>query len=144
MADAPQDPLPSSPEDPAAGPAPAGDGAVELSGYLDEGPVGFIRLFEDAARCESYVDIKLQDVVRLFPEDAPDAAPGVTVIAVRGDAVVLICEPVDAQALADPPPEVPSLQEKSVAAPVTLKPVRPPIHGGVLDHPDGWPRRKGA
>ncbi len=81
---------------------PPAQATVELMGYLEEAPPGFVSLFEEATLNGRYVNIKVKDIVSLAPEEGADAAAAQTVIAVGGDARLLICTPVAAGELDDP------------------------------------------
>ena len=77
--------------------------SVELIGFVDAGPAGFVRLFQEPTRLGLYADIELRNVIRLFPEVGVDLAAGQTVIAVHGEAEILICTPVQAARIGDNP-----------------------------------------
>lgn len=108
---------------------PSAQATVELMGYLEEAPSGFVRLVEETTRDGRYVDIEVKDIVSLLPEEGAEAAAAQTVIAVRGDARLLICTPVAAGELDD------TTVDEVVRQPDAV--VRPD------DHEQGWPRRGG-
>lgn len=75
---------------------------VELVGHLDAEHAGVVRLFQSPTRVGPYVEIRVTDIVRLFPEDEEVAAGGQTVIAVCREAAVLECAPMELGELDQP------------------------------------------
>lgn len=135
MADAPQDTSQEDANEPGQTSPATIDETVELIGLLDAGPAGFVRLFEDATRDGRYVDIDVEDIARLFPEEGADSAPAQTVIAVSGEAVILICAPVGAGTLEAEP----GIELQSIASTAGIAKPNPP---GRQDNPTTmWPRR---